>query len=200
MKKMSVINRIVFLCTAIVSGFMVISGMGPYSELTTFYFTVAFGMLVLASILLMLLGFEILENNSVLVLSALIPVGMSLGMVNQYLPQFHRFYLWFSVAALLAIILTRLVKSKIVSIIAIGLVHGISGSFVFFLPILLVFGNGYTAVMLLIPVGGLIIGITGMLLGMLKGGKQLFEPSKFFDMFPKALLLATLAFVSGLYF
>lgn len=198
--KISVINRIVFLCNVLIAGFMVAHGMEPYSELTIFYFTIAFGILVLASILLMLLGFEILENKSVLVLSAFIPVGMSLGMVNQYLPQFHTAYLWFSIAALLSIFFTQFTKSKIISTIAIGLVHGISGSFVFFIPLVLVIGFKYKAVMLFIPLGGLIIGTAGMMLGMLKTGKSLLESEKFYKMFPKALLVATMAFVLGLYF
>lgn len=78
MKNKSIINRIIFLLTGHIAGYKIISGMDTYSNLTTLYFTVAFGVLLLACLLLLLMGFEIMENNFVAVIAALIPITLSL--------------------------------------------------------------------------------------------------------------------------
>ncbi len=198
MIKISVVNRIIFLLTGHLAGYKVVGGMEAYSELTTFYYTISFGMLVLASILLMLLGFEILNNDGVLILAALIPVGLSLGLVNQYLPEFHHIYLGINIVAMLAITISRFYASEKTAVIVLSLVHGIAGAIVVWIPLVLVINEKHNLLTLLISVGGIIIGLEGLLLAFLKMGKPLIQAEKLYTYFPMVLFLASAAFVVGM--
>ena len=198
MKKISIFNRIVFLFTGHLAGYKVVGGMQPYSELTTFYYTIAFGTLVLASILLMLLGFEILESNGVLVVAALIPVGLALGMVNQYLPQMHLYFLIISIAGIIAVAYSRFLMSQKAALIMLTLVHGIAGMVVVFIPLVLVLNGTLNTPAFLISLGGIIISAEGILLASFKVGKTFIAPEKIYSSFPMVLFLANLAFVAGM--
>lgn len=199
MVKISVFNRIIFLLTGHMAGYKVVSGMQPYSELTTFYYTIAFGMLVLASLLLMLLGFEILNSDGVLILAALIPVGLSLGMINQYLPQVHTIYLGVSILGMISVTLSRFFASAKLAVIVLTLVHGISGMIVIWMPMVLVFSGKQDLLSLLISVGGIIISLEGLLLALFKMGKPLIPSEKLYAYFPMVLFLASTAFVFGMH-
>ena len=199
MIKISALNRIIFLLIGHMAGYKVVGGMGAYSELTTFYYTISFGMLVLAAILLMLMGFEILKSDGVLILAAFIPVGLSLGMINQYLPQVHNIYLGISILGLTSVTLSRFFASEKLGVIVLSLVHGIAGAIVVWMPIVLVFNGTQDLSILLISVGGIIIGAEGILLAFLKMGKPLIRAEKLYSFFPTVLFLASAAFVAGMY-
>lgn len=198
MQKISVFNRIVFLFTGFLAGYKVVGGMQPYSELTTFYYTVAFGTLVLASILLMLLGFEILESNGVLIVAAFIPVGLSLGMVNQYLPQIHLYFLIISIIGIVAVAFSRFFVSERTAVLVLTMVHGIAGIVVVWIPLVLVLNGTLSALALLISLGGMIIGAEGLLLASFRMGKRFVAPEKIFAFFPTVLFMVSLAFVIGM--
>jgi len=199
MIKISILNRIIFLLTGHLAGYKVVGGMQPYSELTTFYYTIAFGMLVLASILLMLLGFEILKSDGVLILAALIPVGLSLGMINQYLPQIHNIYIGISIIGMIAIALSRFFTSDKIAVIVLSLVHGIAGTIVVWIPLVLIINGKQDLLTLLISVGGIIIGLEGLLLAFFKMGKSFIPAEKLYAYFPTVLFLASAAFVAGMH-
>ncbi len=198
MKKISVLNRFIFLFTGHVAGYKVVGGIQPYSELTTFYYTVAFGTLVLASILLMLFGFEILESNGVLVVAAFIPVSLSLGMVNQYLPQMHLYFLIISIAGIGAVAFSRFLVSEKTAVLVLTLVHGIAGSVVVLIPLMLVINGTLNTIALLISLGGIIIGSEGLLLAAFKMGKEFVAAEKIYASFPVILFMASLAFIVGM--
>lgn len=199
MIRISVLNRIIFLLTGHLAGYKVVGGMEFYPALTTFYYTIAFGMLILACLLLMILGFDILKNDSVLILASLIPVGLSLGMINQYLPQVHNIYLGASVIGLAGVTLTRYLASGKCAVITLALVHGISGILVVWMPLVLVINGKQDLLTLFISVGGIIIGVEGLLLAFLKMGKPLIPAEKLYAYFPTVLLLASLSFVAGMH-
>jgi len=56
MTKMSILNRIILLVAAHLAGYMIVTGIEGYNNWAVFYFTVAFGVLVLACLLMMLFG------------------------------------------------------------------------------------------------------------------------------------------------
>lgn len=199
MRKVTVTDRIVFLLTAHIAGYKVVGGMQSYSDLTTFYYTVSFGMLILASLLLMLLGFEILQNNGILILAAFIPTGLSLGLINQYLPQFHLIYLIVSMLGMALFILARYFTTQKAAHIALTLLHGISGLVLIGAPLALVLNGTQHLSMIFVSIGGLIIGAEGFLLTFLKTGKPLVSAQRLYAFFPFVLFLASAAFVAGLY-
>jgi len=196
--KLAIFNRIVFLITGIIAGSKIISGMDTYSDLTTFYFTVAFGVLLLACLLLLLIGFEIMENNFVAVVAALIPISLSLAIINNRLPEYYLIYaIIIGIGFLIAIYLRFYATEKIASL-SFGLIHGVSGTVIVLIPIVLLLTSSIQLQYVFVSVGGIFIGIGGMLLAFVKAGKPILSKELVISLFPIILFIATTAFVIGL--
>ncbi len=199
MRKITVLDRILFLITAIIAGCKIVSGMEQHSVLSTGFYTVSFGVLVLASIMLILFGFELLTNRFIPVVTTLIPITLSLGLVHDYIPK-----MTFSYSVLLGLLYlisvwVRFTASEKTAALVLALVHGLSGMLLFVLPVVLVTYYGLPLQLLLVSLGGLIIGLEGIFLTLQKMGFLKMSLNTVFSRFPVMLLLATLAFVSGLH-
>jgi len=195
--KISILSRIIFLLTGHMAGYKIISGMDDYSNLTTTLYTISFGLLLLASLLLLLMGFEIMENNYIAVVTSLIPITLSLGLVTDKLEHATFYSVLIGVGFVVAVILRFFSSGKIASL-SLGAIHLLSGSVVFFLPIILYSTGKAEIQILMISFGGILIGIGGMFLGFLKAGKLSMEREKIISFFPIILFLTTTAFVVGL--
>ena len=197
MKKKSILSRIIYLLTGHMAGYQIIKGMENYSNLTTTLYTISFGLLLLACLLLLLMGFEIMENNYVAVIAALIPITLSLGLVTDKLEHSTMYSVLISVGFLIAVALRLFSSGKIASL-SLGVIHFLSGSVIFFLPIILYFTGKAEIQILMISFGGVLIGSGGMLLGLLKAGKSVLAKEKVVSLFPIILFFTTTAFVIGL--
>ncbi len=197
MKRKSILGRIIYLLTGHVAGYQIIKGMENYSNLTTTLYTISFGLLLLACLLLLLMGFEIMENNYIAVIASLIPITLSLGLVADKLENSTIYSVLISVSFLIAVAL-RLFSSGKIQSLSIGAIHFLSGSVIFFLPIILYYTGVAEIQIMMISLGGVIIGSGGMLLGLLKAGKSILEKEKVVALFPLILFLTTTAFVIGL--
>ncbi len=62
-----------------------------------------FAVLLVSGLLLIFLGWEILASPYVLTVASLIPLGISLGIANQYFPQWKKPYAWFALLGIIAI-------------------------------------------------------------------------------------------------
>jgi hypothetical protein len=196
--KPGLIDRIVLLSTGVVASFQVVSGLNHFSDLTALYYTIAFGILIIACILLILFGFDILENKAVVVISSFIPLFISLGLVNSYLPDYHCLYLIFSVCGLIFIIMTRFSKQKLFSILSIILVHGIAGLLIFILPLVLSIKGVVKPAFLLIGLGGGLIGLGGIALAFLRSGSSMISKKVILKLTPFILFSVTLLISIGL--
>ncbi|MEN8191954.1 MAG: hypothetical protein ABFS12_04000 [Bacteroidota bacterium] len=197
MKKVSILNRIIFLLTGHMAGYQIIFGMDDYSNLTTTLYTISFGVLLLACLILLLMGFEIMENDYVAVIAAIIPITLSLGLVTDKFEYFTLYTILISTGFLVAVLLRFFSSGKIASL-SLGVIHFLSGSVVFFIPIILFFTGKVEMQILMISFGGILIGIGGMLLGLLKAGKQFLRKEQVYSLFPIILFLTTTSFVIGL--
>jgi len=197
MNKKSILGRIIYLLAGHVAGYQIIKGMENYSNLTTTLYTISFGVLLLSCILLLLMGFEIMENNYVAVVAALIPITLSLGLVTDKLDSSTMYSTLISASFLIAVSL-RLFSSGKIQSLSIGVIHFLSGSVIFFLPIILFLTGKAEIQILMISFGGVLIGSGGMLLGLVKAGKSVLEKEKVVALFPIILFLTTTAFVVGL--
>ncbi len=198
MKKISILDRILLLITGLMAAYQVVVGVEGANTLTQTSFTLAFGVLLVAGLLLIILGFDVLDSPIVVIVSTLIPLSLSLGLVARFFPGFSIAYLIFSIVGLLAIGFTRFRTPGRAAVIVLMIVHGISGILIFVLPIALalsgVTGGGFA----LVGVGGGLIGIGGLLLSFLKAGKPIFPRDFILTVLPGLLLLMTAAFVAGL--
>ena len=59
-----------------------------------------------AALLFIILGFEVLDTPSMVIISTIIPLSQSLGLVCHYLAAYRTFYLVFSIAWVLVIVKT----------------------------------------------------------------------------------------------
>jgi hypothetical protein len=196
--KMSLLDRMLLLLTGLLAAYQVAIGIDGFATLPAFAYTIAFGVLLIAGLLLIILDFEGLNAPAVVVVSTLIPVALSLGLVWQHLPAFGSAYLAFAITGLLAIMATRwLPVPGQLSTMALAAVHGVAGMTICWLPIGLALEGVKGAGFALVGVGGALIGTGGLLLAFLKVGKPILPRETILKTLPGLLLLTTICFVAG---
>jgi hypothetical protein len=195
---MSVLDRILLLITGLLAAYEIVVGIDKLSTTPIVAYTIAFGVLLVAGLLLLILGFEALDAPIVVIVSTIIPLSLSLGLVWEHLASFRIFYLIFTIIGFLAVVLTRSIpmENKLPTIV-IALVHGIAGMTIFLLPIIISIQGQTKPAFALIGIGGALIGIGGLLLSFLKAGKPILSRETIFKVLPGLLLLMAACFVAG---
>jgi len=200
MKQISVLDRSLLLITGLLAAYQISFGLNDLNTLSTWSYTVGFGVLLVAGLLLIILGFEGLENQIVVIVSTLIPLSISLGLVAEHLPQFTTPYLIFAILGFAAIAITRYTAEGKTATIILALTHGIAGSLITFLPIILSIQGKVSGGYFLVGIAGALIGVGGLLLAFLKAGKPILSQKMILTVLPALLLLMTSAFVYGFSF
>ena len=196
--KISILGRLLLLFTCLLSAWQIAVGLDHLSTLPIVAYTVGFGVLLVAGLLLLILGFEVLDSPIVVIVSTIIPLGLSLGLVWQHFAAYRTLYLAFTILGFLAIVITRSapMKNKLPVFVLVA-VHGIAGMMIFLLPFLLVFTGRAAPGFALVGLGGALIGLGGLLLSFLKAGKPILSRKTILKILPGLLLLTTTAFVLG---
>ncbi|MDI6696751.1 MAG: hypothetical protein QME21_17010 [Anaerolineales bacterium] len=198
MDKMTPLDRILLLATGLLAAYQVAVGVDGFSALPMIAYTIAFGVLLVAGLLLIILGFEALDSPLVVIVSTIIPLSLSLGLVWEHLAAYRGVYLFFSVAGFLAVVVTRSFPiPDILPVIVLAVVHGVAGMVIFLLPFLLAAQGSVPRGYALVGVGGALIGVGGLLLSFLKAGKPILSREMILKLLPALLLLMTAAFVAG---
>ena len=197
MGRTSALHRLLLLLSAIIAAYQVVVGVEGLATFTAACYTVAFGVLVIAALLLLVLGLEILDSPVVVIVSTVIPLSLSLGLVSQFLTTVAAAYLIFAVAGFSAVVITRLYFPGRLAVIILAAVHGIAGLVIFLLPLILVIQGETTAGFLLVSLGGALIGLAGLLLAFLKTGRPILPRETILSVLPLILLAMSLAFVTG---
>ncbi len=198
MRKISVLDRILFLLTAIVAGAEIVSGIDSHPVGAITSYTIAFGVLVLSGVMLLLFGFELLENPFTPIVSTLIPMMLSLGLVQDYIQGMVTAYAVLLGILYLISIWGRFRASTRSAALILAVVHGISGMLLFVLPIVLCLNYQVSFQLLFISFGGLVIGSEGVLLAVQKLRILPVDLNQVLALFPALLLISTAAFVAGL--
>lgn len=185
------------LLTALLSSYQVVQGIEGLTTMAVACYTIAFGILIIASLLMIILGFEVLDDPLVVIASTLTPTSLALGLISQFLREILVPYGVFIVIGVLAIIYTRFKDGGKSGVIILTVVHGVAGLTIFLLPILLVLLGHAPSSFAWVGLGGMIIGMGGLQLSFLRIGKPLLTRQKIFAAFPGLLLLATASFVVG---
>ncbi len=192
---MKIFNKIILLLTGHLAGYQIVTGIENYSTLLIFYYTIFFGILLITCLLILLFDFEILKNRMVVIISTLLPLSFSLGMIKFYYPDYHYYYLCFCTIGFLSIFFSRFYLKEKIATIILALVHGAAGLLIFFLPIILVASGKVNLQYSFVSFGGALIGIGGLLLVFLKMGKPILSKETIYNLFPVILLLMTIAFI-----
>ena len=160
------------------------------------YYIMGFLVLLVSGLLLIFLGLGTLASPYVLTVASLIPLGISMGLVEQYYPKYKRAFKWFALVGFLAIALTSILQIDIGRKISVPLFHGVAGLVIFLGPF---FAKKAAKGFWWVGIGGLLIGLGGIALAFIASGAQLlfFSPSFVMLILTPLLLLMTLAFPWG---
>jgi hypothetical protein len=196
--KISGLDRLLLLLTSILAAYQISVGIDGLDALPTLAYTIAFGVLLVAALLLIILGFEVLDSPVVVIVSTVIPLSLSFGLVWEHLASFRIPYLVFAIFGFAAVILTRSFRmpGKLPVFVLIA-IHGVAGLTIFLLPVVIVLAGQVEPGFALVGVGGGLIGLGGLLLSFLKAGKPILSRQTVLKVLPGLLLLMAAAFVAG---
>ncbi|MBN1369940.1 MAG: hypothetical protein JW954_06875 [Dehalococcoidaceae bacterium] len=171
----------------------------PGSRKFDIYYMISFAVLLVAGLLLIFFTYDVLGNELVVIVAALIPLGLSVGLVSEFYPKYGPGYLVFALAGFLAIAITRYTGPATMATVILAVVHGIAGLIIFLLPIYVALKGKTVTSFIWVGIGGALIGLGGIALAYLKSGSQLlfFSADLVFDILAPLLLVMTLAYAYG---
>ncbi len=199
---MTVLDRVVLLLTGLTALYLIWRFVQAYRQTKAahdVYYTISFAVLLVAGLLLIAFGYGILASPWVVIVSVLIPAGLSLGLVFEFYGKYGKLYLAFAVVGLVAIAITRFTGPATVATIVLVIVHGVAGLIIVFTPILAVKKGLAPGGFVAVTIGGVLIDLGGIALAFLKLGKQFlfFSEDVVFAILAPLLLLMTLFFAWG---
>lgn len=198
--RMSVVGRALLLATGLLAAYQVAVGIEGLGTWPVVAYTIAFGVILIASLLLIIFGLEILETPPVAIAATIIPLGLSSGLVLQFAAGLGIAYLAFAGVALWAIAATRYASPGRVAVAVLAAGHGVAGLIIFGLPLILSLQGRAPAGFALVGLGGALMGVGGLLLGFLRAGREILPRQTLLNLMPALLLAMTLAFVVGFSF
>ena len=160
------------------------------------YYLMGFAVLLVSGLLLIVLGLDILSSPYVLTVASLIPLGISMGVAEEYYPTWKKYFKWFAVIGFLAIAVTSIGGMDTLKKIAVPLFHGVAGLVIFLGPF---FAKGAPKGFWWVGIGGVLIGLGGIALAFISIGKQLlfFSPAFVMLILTPLLFLMAGAFALG---
>jgi len=198
---MRVLDRLLLLLTGLLAAYQIAVGIDGLTSVPIAAYTVAFGVLLVAGLLLLILGMEVLASPAVVIVSTVIPLSLSLGLVWERLPALRVAYAAFVLLGFVAVLVTRLIPIQNKGpVIVLAVVHGIAGLTITLLPVALALTGRAPLGFALVGLGGALIGVGGLLLSFLRAGRPLLSRESILKVLPGLLLLMTAAFVGGFHF
>lgn len=199
--KLSSRDRTLLLLTTLLASYQVSAGIDGFTALPIVAYTIAFGVILVAALLIFILGMEVLDLPIVVIVSTIIPLSLSVGLVWQHLASLRTGYLIFAIIGFLAVTLTRSIQMQNkLPVIILAVTHGVAGLTIFLLPIILAIQTQVKPLFALVGIGGGLIGLAGLLLSFQKTGLQIVSRENLMKFFPTLLLLTTAFFVAGFKF
>jgi len=195
--KFSILNRVILLSSSLLAAYQIAVGIDDLEAVPQVCYTIGFGVLLVSCLLLLILGYEVLDSQVVVVVATIIPLSISLGMVWEYLPAIRVPYLVFALAGFVAVLITRYFAAGRPATLVLVVVHGIAGLVIFILPVYLSLSGRVNPGFILVGISGGLIGLGGLLLSFLKMGKPVLPHETIMNLLPGLLLAMTAAFVAG---
>jgi hypothetical protein len=167
-----------------------------HKALHNVYYLMGFAVLLVSGLLLLIFTLDILASPWVLTVASLIPLGISMGLAEEYFPKWKTYFKWFAAVGFLAIAITSLCGFDDVKKIAVPVFHGVAGLVIFLGPF---FAKKAPKGFFWVGIGGLLIGLGGIALAFISMGKQLlfFSPEFVGTILTPLLFLMTGAFALG---
>jgi len=196
--KVSALDRLLFLATAVFASYQIAIGIEGLGEVPILAYTIGFGALLVAGLLILILGFEVLQSPIVVVVATIIPLSLACGMVWEYLAAWRVWYVSAATLGFIAVGVTRFARlSRRVATLILALVHGMAGLTIFLLPLSMVATQRAGLGFGLVSLGGALIGGMGLLLSFLRMGAPILNQEKLLKAFPLLFLVITVTYVLG---
>lgn len=169
---------------------------GLHKALHNLYYLMGFAVLLISGLLLIFLGLGILKSPYVLTVSSLVPLGISMGLAEEYFPKWKKAFKWFAAIGFVAIAVTSIGGIDMLKKIAVPLFHGVAGLVIFLGPF---YAKGAPKGFWWVGIGGLLIGLGGIALAFISVGAQLlfFSPEFVTMILTPLLFLMTGAYALG---
>ena len=167
-----------------------------HKALHNLYYLMGFAVLLISGLLLIFFGLGLLASPYVLTVASLIPLGISMGLAEEYFPTWKTYFKWFAAIGFLAIAVTSIGGMDSLKKIAVPLFHGVAGLVIFVGPFV---AKGAPKGFWWVGIGGLLIGLGGIALAFILVDRQLlfFSPTCFMLILTPLLFLMTGAFALG---
>jgi hypothetical protein len=167
-----------------------------HKALHNLYYLMGFAVLLISGLLLIFFGLHILASPYVLTVASLIPLGISMGLAEEYFPTWKKPFKWFLTIGFLAIAITSIGGLDTLKKIAVPLFHGVAGLVIFLGPF---YAKSAPKGFWWVGIGGMLIGLGGIVLAFITLGKQLlfFSPSFVAIILTPLLFLMTGAYTLG---
>ena len=196
---MTLLDKILLLVTGLVAIYLLWRFWTRYSKskaIFDLYYMLGFFVLLVSGLLLIFLGYGILSSPYVLTVASLIPLGISMGIAEEYFPSWKKAFKWFALIGFLAIAITSIGQAGLLKKISVPLFHGVAGLVIFLGPF---FAKKAPKGFWWVGVGGALIGLGGIALAFISADSQLlfFSPEFVMKILAGLLLLMPLAFTWG---
>ncbi len=196
---MFTINNLHLLLTGLVAIYLLWRFYARWSKskaLYDVYYMMGFAVLLVSGLLLIFLGMGILASPYVLTVASLIPLGISMGVAEQYFPAWRKAFKWFALIGFLTIAVTSIGGMDTLKKIAVPLFHSVAGLVIFLGPFM---AKGAPKGFYWVGIGGVLIGLGGIALAFISVGAQLlfFSPEFVMLILSPLLFLMSLAFAWG---
>lgn len=173
---MFTLDNLFLLLTGLLAAYLCWVFWQRYSQnkaLHNLYYLMGFAVLLISGLLLIFhpshLG--LLKSPYVLTVASLIPLGISMGVAEEYFPSWKTYFKWFAAIGFLAIAVTSIANMADIKRIAVPVFHGVAGLVIFAGPFI---AKGAPKGFFWVGIGGALIGIGGLALASLSFGAPLF--------------------------
>lgn len=197
MRKSRMVERVLWLGVSLLAAYQVAVGIEGKATIAMIGYTAAFGVLMVAGMLAIILGNDAFDSPLVVILAAIIPLGLALAMISEHQEKCIMPAMAAAGFGFLGIAGSRKINSAVISTLILAVVHGLAGLVITILPVMDCVRGETNAGFLLVSLGGLFIGAGGIVLAAWRAGKPLFAPETVLRALPLLLLLTTAAFVAG---
>ena len=205
---MNWLDRVLLLITGLTAIYLIWRFYGRYTQkkgLYDLYYIPGFAVLFVSGVLLIFLGYNILGLGGsalspyILPVASLIPLCISMGIAEQYYPEWKKPYKWLTAVGFIAIAVTSIAGMESIKKLVVPIFHSVAGLMIFLGPIFAVKNSKAPQGFVWVGIGGALIGIGGIALAFLISGAQLlfFSTEVVLTILAPLLLLMTLAFAWG---
>jgi hypothetical protein len=195
--KMNARSRLLLLITAILAAYQIAVGIDGLDIGPVLVYTMGFGLILVVSLLMLIMGCDLISQPWFLNLAALIPLSLSFGLVLQHVPVISGVYLVFFLLGAAASSFYTLVPANKAMNRVLYFFHGIAAGIVVFLPVVLVVQGRVQAGFLGVSLAGVLIIFGTVLLGRANSGSVRQDKDVLLKVLPLLILLMTAAILGG---